>query len=314
MTPSLSVVVPTHDTRALTLACLGALAPELPADAQVIVVDDGGSDGTGEAVRAAFPAVQVLRRASPGGFTVAANAGLAAATGRIVLLLNSDTEVAPGALAALVAAFARAPRLGVAGAALHGADGAPQWSGGPLPTPRWLFALASGLAAAAGRLPGYRRARPVAGHGPAPIAWVSGAALAVRAEALRAVGALDERFRLYAQDLDLCRRVRAAGFEVTIVPGARVLHRGGATIGRLAGATSRAEEPVLLWTDLVRATEKHEGAAAARRAARALRAGAALRIAARIVATPFVAAERRAAWRRDTAAYARARRALAVSA
>ena len=307
MVPSLSVVVPTHDTCELTLACLRVLAPELPADAEVIVVDDGGGDDTATAVATAFPFVRVLRHATARGFTAAANAGLAAAKGRLLLLLNSDTEVGPGAVAALFAAFDRAPRLGVAGAALVSPDGSPQWSGGPLPTPRWLFALASGIAATLARVPGYRRVRPVAGHRATPIAWVSGAALAVSAEAWRTVGPLDERFRLYAQDLDLCRRARVAGFEVAIVPAARVVHRGGATIGRLAGATASAQEPALLWGDLVRAIAKHDGAAAAHRARSALRAGAALRIAARVAA-------RRATWRRDTAAYVRARVLLATSA
>lgn len=314
MRPALSVVVPTHDTRELVLACLRALAPELPDDAEVIVVDDGGRDDTATAIATAFPFVRVLRHATTRGFTAAANAGLAAATGRILLLLNSDAEVAPGAVAALLAAFDRAPGLGIAGAALVSPDGSPQWSGGPLPTPRWLFALASGVATTLARVPGYRRIRPAAGHGTAPIAWVSGAALAVGAEAWRIVGPLDERFRLYAQDLDLCRRARAAGFEVAIVPDARVVHRGGATIGRLAGATSTAQEPALLWNDLLRAIAKHDGVAAERRARRALRAGAALRIAVRVVATPFVAAVRRATWRRDTAAYVRARVLLAASA
>jgi GT2 family glycosyltransferase len=315
---ALSVVVPTRDTRALTLACLRSLVAELPRDAEVVVVDDDSRDGTDAAIARELPAVRVVALTPPRGFTAAANVGLAAVRGDVRWLLNSDTEVGRGAVAALLAAFAATPRLGIAGAALFFPDGRPQWSGGARPTPRWLFALASGAATLAGRVPGYRRWRPVAGHASAspapgtttPVDWIPGAAFAVRAEAWRAVGPFDESLRLYAQDLDLCLRARAAGFDVAVVPGARVLHHGGATIARLAGATTVGQEPAELWADLVRVVAKREGRADAARAVRVLRAGAALRIAARTIALPAIAAGRRAAWRRDTAAYVRARAAL----
>jgi hypothetical protein len=310
--PSLSIVVPTHDTRELTLRCLAVLGRNLPAGAEIVMVDDGSRDGTAEAVGAQFPAVRVLRLAPARGFTGAANAGLVVATGTVLLLLNSDTEVAPDALARLRDAFARNQLLGAAGAELVFPDGRPQWSGGRVPDPRWLFALASGLATVAGRVPGYRRWRPVAGHGGGTVDWVPGAALAIRAEAWRAVGPFDERLRLYAQDLDLCLRLRAAGWGIAIVRGARVTHHGGASIERLEGATTARQQPEHLWTDLVRVVAKHQGAADANAAARALRRGAALRIAARRVALAFVPRGRRADWRRDTEAYMRARAALAT--
>ncbi len=314
MTPSLSVVVPTRDTCALTVACLGTLAADLPPDAEIVVVDDASRDDTAAVVARAHPAVRLVRLAPARGFAAAANAGLALARGRILWLLNSDTEVACGAIAALLAAFEASPRLGAAGAALRCPDGTPQWSGGRFPTPRWLFALASGGAAAAARVPGYRRVRPVAGHDAAAVEWIPATALALRAEAWRAVGPLDETFRLYAQDLDLCMRLRAAGFEVAIVQAARVMHHGGATVRRVGAATAASHDPALLWSDLVRAVRKHRGDAAATTALRALHGGAALRLVARAIALPFVPAARRAAWRRDTDVYRRARAALTTSA
>src|SRR4029079_12824665 len=109
--PLLSVVVPTHDTRELTLACLEALAGAAPraADLEVLVVDDASADGTAEAIAAAHPQVRVLRREKAGGFAPAANQGLAQARGDVLLLLNSDTEMEPGGLDALLAAFAADP-------------------------------------------------------------------------------------------------------------------------------------------------------------------------------------------------------------
>ncbi|MEO6027323.1 MAG: glycosyltransferase [Candidatus Binatia bacterium] len=309
----LSIVVPTRDTRGLTLACLAAVARELPRDGEIVVVDDGSRDGSADAIVAAHPTVRVLRHEASRGFSVAANAGLAAATGDVLVLLNSDTEVLPGALASLCRAIEGRPRLAAAGALLVEPDGRAQWSGGAVPDARWLFALASGVAALAARVPGYRRWRPVSGHRTGAVEWVPATAVALRADAWREQGPFDEGFRLYAQDLDLCLRLRAAAWEVAVVADARVIHHRGATVAGLAGATAARQQPELLWTDLLRAIAKQRGPEAAVAAARALRRGAALRIALRRCATPFVARTYRPAWQRDSAAYVRARAALSTT-
>lgn len=303
--PSLSVVVPTRDTRTLTLRCLTKLVPQLPPDAEVIVVDDDSRDDTVAVLAATHSSARVVRLAPSRGFTVAANAGLAVATGELLWLLNSDTEVQPGAVAALRAAFGRNARLGAAGPLLVSPDGSPQWSGGRVPDGRWLFALASGSAALAARVPGYRRRRPVSGHDGRPVEWIPGTALVVRAAAWRAVGALDETLALYAQDLDYGIRLRAAGWDVGLVPAARVVHVGGATVGRVRDATSAGQDVAALWTDLVRVIAKHGGPAAGATAARTLAAGGVLRVATRRAFRPFAGAGR-ADWDRDTAVYERA--------
>ncbi len=317
--PRLSVVVPTHDTRELTLRCLESLARAAPPDAEVIVVDDGSRDGTAEAVAARFPTALVLRNDAPAGFTRAANRGLARTGGDILLLLNSDTEVEGPALAALTARFAAEPSLGVVGAALHYPDGSPQWSGGMEPSLAWLFALSSGLPVLLGRLPLYRRARPLApGDAPRRVSWVTGAALAIRRAAWQQAGPLDESFRFYGQDLDLCLRVRQAGWEVQIAPGFRVLHHHGATIGRSVGTMDTMstmgavgrQHPELLWTDLLRWARKHRSARWVARARSALFWGAALRLAGRGLARPFLPAGQREAWRADSRAFREALRAL----
>lgn len=310
MSTRLTVVVPTHDTRELTLRCLASLAAEGRAIA-TIVVDDGGSDGTAEAIAARCPQVRVLRLSPGRGFTAAANHGLMAAESELMLLLNSDAEVAPGALARMIGAFDARPCLGAAGAALHFPDGRPQWSGGREPTLGWLLTLASGAAPVAARLPGYRRVHPLHRDSATTVDWVTGAALAMRRTVWDAVGALDERFRLYAQDLDWCVRVRDAGYEVAILPDVRVTHVGGATIGRLPGAVGAAH-PERLWEDLVRWVAKRHGAAAARRAIGALRFGGALRLAARALAGQMLPPHARRLWEEESAGYRRARAALAT--
>jgi GT2 family glycosyltransferase len=302
----LSVVVPTHDTRDLTLRCVETLEAEGTDALEIVVVDDGSSDGTAEALAAAHPRVRVVRNVPAAGFTRAANRGMAEARGDLLLLLNSDTEVTPGAFAPLFAAFARDPRLGAAGAALHYPDGSPQWSGGRAPTLLWLFVLASGLAPLLARLPSWRRVKPV-GARARRVEWVTGAALAVRRQAWEETGGLDEEFRFYGQDLDLCLRLGKAGWKVELVPGLRVLHHHGATIG----SRSHLE---LLWTDLLRWARKSRGRGFARRAALALRSGAALRRLGRTIASPFVPADRRETWRAESEALRRAMAALAVTA
>jgi N-acetylglucosaminyl-diphospho-decaprenol L-rhamnosyltransferase len=376
-TPALSVVIPSRNTRELTLACLASLAaaererPELAGGGalEVVLVDDAGTDGTAEAVAARHPRARLLRLPSQGGFTVAANRGLAAATGEVLLLLNSDTEVEGAGLPAMLARFAAEPRLGIAGGALRYPDGTPQWSGGAEPGAAWCFALASGLAQAAARLPLYRRLRPASGSprrqeerqgepreqreqqlhrrdqgdraaaGAPPVAWVTGAAMAMRRAVWEEVGPLDERFRLYAQDLDICLRAHDAGWTVAVLPELRVLHHHGATVaaegatvaqaagrvggdgrsgggggdrggagvggaGGSVGAAGRGAQQVeLLWTDLLRWAAKRGGDRAARRMARALLAGGTLRWLGRCVATPFVPAGARPDFRAGTAAW-----------
>jgi GT2 family glycosyltransferase len=298
----LSVVVPTHDTRDLTLRCIETLEAEGTADLDIVVVDDGSSDGTAEALAARHPRVRVIRNVPAVGFSRAANRGLAAAQGDLLLLLNSDTEVAPGAFAPLFTAFARDPRLGAAGAALHYPDGSPQWSGGRAPSLLWLFGLASGLPPLLARLSFWRRVKPV-GAPAGQVEWVTGAALALRREAWEESGGFDEEFRFYGQDLDLCLRLRDAGWKVELIPDFHVLHHHGATIG----SRSHLE---LLWSDLLRWARKSGGERFARRAAFSLRSGAALRRLGRAVAGPFVPAERREAWRAESQALRRAVQAI----
>lgn len=298
MRPPLSIVVPTHDTRELTLRCLEALFRSAVPGMEAIVVDDASRDGTAEAIRERHPEVIVLRNEAPARFTRSANLGMTRAAGEVLLLLNSDTEVEPGGLEALLAVFRSQPKLGIAGGLLHYPDGSPQWSGGPEPTISWFFALSSGAPALLERLPFYRRAKPLDAPRPARVDWVTGAALAVRREVWEAVGPLDEGFRFYAQDLDLCTRVRRAGWKVQVRPELRVLHHHGATIGRGPGARRR-QNLELLWSDLLRWARKHRGPAWAGRAEAALRAGARLRLASRRIARPFVRGGRKEEWRRE---------------
>lgn len=303
--PRFSVVIPTRDTRRLTLRCLASVFEHPPPESEVILVDDGSRDDTARAVRERFPSVRLLQQETPRGFTSSANRGLSTARGEILFLLNSDTEVDPGAWEALERTFERDGDLGIAGAALRYPDGTPQWSGGSAPTLLWLFGMASGLPSALGGLPGARTVRPVRASDGGPVDWVTGAAMALRREVWDDLGPLDERFRFYCQDLDLCLRARKAGWKVEVIPGLRVVHHHGATVARQPGAIGH-DEPELLWSDLVRWAWKERGSAWARRAALALRAGGRLRLVGRRLRGLFHPSATRRAWRDESLAYRRA--------
>jgi GT2 family glycosyltransferase len=312
-----SVVVPTLDTRELALACVESVRrSRLPGGgrAEVVVVDDGSTDGTTEALAPLDGEVRVVRNERPTGFSRAVNRGVAEATGDVLVLLNSDTEVEVGALASLAAAFEEDDRLGVAGASLLYPDGTPQWSAGAEPGIAWLFAQASGGGALLGRLPAWRRVKPLHPSAPADVAWVSGAAMAVRRAVWSACGAFDTGYAFYAQDLDFCLRAGDAGWRVRVLPAFRVLHHHGATITAQEGGASGNANLGLLWADLVTWARKRKGPAFAARARAAILAGSGLRLAARAAAVPFLSAGRRGAWRAEIDVIARARRRLAQDA
>ncbi len=231
------------------------------------------------------------------GFAAAANAGVAAAQGQTVLLLNSDAMVEGGALEAVLVAFEDDPRLGVAGARLLNHDGSPQWSGGRTPTLPWMIGVVSGL----GQLARFVRRR-AAGAVRREVDWVSGAAMAFRAEVWRVAGPLDEWFLFYCQDIEFCLRAKAAGWNVRIVDEARVMHGLGRTV---AAESSLQHDPERLWPDLVTWGARYYGRAWALRARTVLVVVAVVRVCVRVLRRP---------WRVDatTRAMARAARRLAT--
>jgi len=237
----LSVVIPTFNTAQMTLRCCRAVLASLPAHSEVIAADDGSTDGTADVIAREAPSVRVVRLESNRGFAPAANRGIASARGRIILLLNSDAIVDPDAIAALLAAFAADPKLGVAGARLFNPDRTPQWSGGAAPTLAWMIGVVSGVGSVA-RL--VRRG----GREQREVDWVSGAAMAFRREVWTQAGPLDERFRFYCQDIELSLRARDAGWRVAVVEEARVVHTIGGTV---AAESALQHDPERLWPDLL---------------------------------------------------------------
>ena len=233
--PELSVVIVSWNTRELLARCLAALEAERPKVAlEVIVVDNGSADGSRELAARDFPLTRLVANTDNRGFAAANNQGIAAARGDYVFLLNSDTEVEPGSLRALLDFAGAHPEAGVVGPQLLNPDGSLQPSGGHFPTPLSTFAELLGVDRLAGR-PRYGTRRDYSL--PAVVDEVSGAAMLVRASLLRELGGLDEGFAWGYEDVDLCRRAKAAGWSVHYLPAARVRHEWGAS-RRLAPAAT----------------------------------------------------------------------------
>jgi GT2 family glycosyltransferase len=225
-----SVVIVSFNTRSLLRECLQTLQREAGKVAyETIVVDNASQDGSAEMVASEFPAVRLLRSETNLGFAAANNRGFALARGRYVVLLNSDAFVHARALERAVKNMDASPRAGLGGGRLVSRDGSWQPSARMFPSPLNEILTMTGLAAKCGRSRWFGRvdrtwANPLER---APVDWVPGAFTIIRRGLLEQLGYLDERFFLYFEEVDLCRRIKDAGHQVWYWPDIVVTHIGG---------------------------------------------------------------------------------------
>lgn len=231
----LSVIIVSWNTRQITRECLESVARQRSsASIEVWVVDNASSDGSAEMVRETFPDVHLIENTENVGFARANNAAIAASTGRYVLLLNSDTVVRPGAFDALVQFLDEHPEAGAAGPHTLNPDGSLQVSCYPSPTlarELWFLLHLDWL------LPygAYPMARWSTGQ-PRPVDAVLGACLIVRRAVLEQAGVLDPAYFMYSEEIDLCYRIRRAGWRIYWVPQAKIVHYGGQSTRQVAAS------------------------------------------------------------------------------
>lgn len=226
--PRLAIIVVTWNCRALALDCVRqAAASRVPGGIEIVVVDNASSDGTAEAVQAAFRDVTVLRNQDNLGFAAANNQAIRATAAPFVLLVNPDAfPTTPDTFANMLTCLERDPRLAAVGARLVYPDGRHQaGDAGYRPTlatiAAWSFCLHRWL-------PGLM----VIGRPRAPVQdvdWVCGAAMLVRRAAIEDAGPLDERFFMYAEDVEWGCRFRRAGWRIGYVHAQLVIHLQGGT-------------------------------------------------------------------------------------
>ena len=225
--PRVSFVIVAYRARDYTLTCLRALESHVELDHEVIVVDDGSGDGTPEAVREAFPNATVVAKERNEGLVAGRNAGLPFVRGRYVFMLDSDTEVRPGAVDALAAVLDERPEVGLVAPRLVGPGGELQLSCRRWPPFLAPFVRRGPYARINDDPPSHRRhlMKDFDHAVERPVVWVSGAAQMWRAELAPVIGEYDRHVSSYGgEDLDWCLRVWGAGYEVRYVPQAEVYH------------------------------------------------------------------------------------------
>jgi N-acetylglucosaminyl-diphospho-decaprenol L-rhamnosyltransferase len=212
---------------------------------RVHVVDNASTDGSPEMVRAEFPEVALHALDWNSGFCVANNVVLTSSNAPFVLLLNPDAQVVGGTLGALVKVARERPRAGAIGALVRNPDGSVQPSARRVPR----LGEALGHAFLGPIAPGnpFTRSYTMAAWDRASereVEWVSGSAMLLRREAIEEVGAFDEGYFMYVEDVDLCTRLRASGWKVMFSPELEVVHQIGVSTrgqrGRMAFEHSRS--------------------------------------------------------------------------
>lgn len=244
--PQISAILVARNSGADLRACVQSILDEgnrAEITTEIIVVDNGSNDGAPEQLKTDFESICVLRNDRNLGFGAAANQGFRDSEGQHVLLINPDARLLEGSLCRLKETLDDDPGAAIAAPTLVLDDGVLQES------PRRFYKLSALLArrtpfgrtkAGQSALAEHAPSIP-AGEGPANVDWVTGAAMLVRRAAMPAQGPFDERYFLYFEDVDLCRRMRATEHRVLFTPAARVAHR--------FGGASRAQLPwnPLLW-------------------------------------------------------------------
>lgn len=243
-----SIIIVSYNTKKLTS---NAITSALGAG-EIIVVDNDSRDGSPEYLHNIFgKKITVLKQYTNGGFAKANNIGIKATKSEYVLLLNSDTIVHDHAIETMVAALQAHPEFGILSCKLLNADGSYQPQGGALPT--LLNLMAWWLWPLPGNIPGidpYQNMDEIRADtrvSPYEMGWVGGTAMLIRRETLEKIGLLDEQIFMYAEDIDLCLRARAAGYKVGMVQSAQITHLGSKSAGSHSALVGEIRGLIYLW-------------------------------------------------------------------
>lgn len=221
-----SVVIVSFNSAAWLPGCLESVLASSGVALEVVVVDNGSTDGSAALVRDRYPRVTVLENTDNRGFAAANNHALRRASAPTWLLLNPDTRVGPDTVRRLREALRSADDIGIVGPTVLNGDGSLQSCGYWYPTLVGEIRLSRNVNRLVKRWMGEARPAPdprVASD----VDWVDGCCLMVRRRVAEQIGLLDEQFFLYAEELDWCRSARRRGWRVRTVPEASMWHFQG---------------------------------------------------------------------------------------
>lgn len=246
MTPDVAVIIVNFNTGEETIACVASALHDLGAvRSEVCVVDNASSDGSAQRL-GGDPAITLIANETNRGFGAAVNQAARQTTAPLLWILNPDCRVLPGTYRALLDTLERHSECAIAAPQLLNADGSVQASARGEPD-AWtgLFGRHGLLTKFFPQSAAARRNLPAAdlvasGVDSAEVPWVMGAAMLIRRDPFDRVGRFDERYFLYWEDADLCRRLRTAGCTTRYVPRARVRHPGGTSAKTASALAIRA--------------------------------------------------------------------------
>lgn len=227
----LSVIIVSYNTCQILADCLKSVFSQKGVKLEVLVVDNASTDGTVAMLETDFPQVKPIKNSKNYGFARANNQALAKASGKFLLLLNSDTVLGPGVLTTMLTWMKDRPQVGISTCQLITPQG-PQSLGGFFPTPKRIFLWMSFiddlplLNHRAYHLPARYTADWSDPEG-IQLDWVSGAFFLMRDQVFAEIGGLAEDFFMYVEEVEYCLRAKKKGWQVVYTPAARLTHLGG---------------------------------------------------------------------------------------
>ena len=227
MPPRVAIIIVVWNGKEDTIECLQSLSQDVYPNKEIVIVDNGSTDGSVADIGREFPGVTIIETGENLGFTGGNNVGIRHAIvhgADYLYLLNNDTTVEPEALAALVAAAEANPKSGLLAPIIY--EYYP-------PRPIWFAGSKMDLPRGAAWHDNSHVPKPT--DPPYEVPWATGCAMLISAALMQQLGGFDDRYYLSSEDVDLCVRVRQAGRSVSAVPAATIYHKGGRSGQRMSG-------------------------------------------------------------------------------
>jgi GT2 family glycosyltransferase len=228
--PLISVIIVAWNARELLAQALTSLVSQVDQPSyEVIVVDNGSTDGSSEMIRSDWSTIKLVSLKRNVGFAAGNNIGIGHATGEYILLLNSDTIVLPTTLRGLASVLQNDEKIGCVGARHLNGDGSLQRSTNEFPTLLNDFLELTELSRLKSVQRLLQRRFPWWGDHlhDCDTGWVNGACMMVRRQVINQIGGLDESFFIYAEEVEWCYRMRRMGWRIVFSPKAEVIHLSG---------------------------------------------------------------------------------------
>jgi len=226
----LSIIIVSWNVKELLKKCLASIEKNQgQLDSEIFVIDNASGDGSAKMVKTDFPQIKLIANQTNRGFAAANNQGIKQSQGKYILLLNPDTEILPNALSAMINFMDQNAEIGISGCKLLNPDKTLQFSVRRFPRLKAIILIFLKLAKIwpHNKTLNHYLARDFDYTAAQPVDQVMGAFFLIRQKVIEAIGLLDEKFFIWFEEVDFCRRAKLAGWEVWYYPQAKIIHHGG---------------------------------------------------------------------------------------